>query len=484
MVSLFPHDVLTVHILSLAGEANVTVRLGVVPVAGGEVRWMDLHCGSGKRPSARSESACPTAAAGSNSSGGGGGGGGGFQGAQQSGEAGSRVGATATATAAAAGAGSVARATGVGVDAMDTDGQMQAGTQGALDRNTDRQVAGSEDENDDEHDDADEYLARVMWLPENGLIVQVQNRAQSRLTLLHLDSTTGQRTVVLEERNPVWINLHDCFTPLHRVTASRASAHNGPKPEGKLPGGFIWASERTGFRHLYLYDGAGECLGPITSGEWMVEAVAGVDESRGSIFFTATADSPLETHLYTTSLYPPQVSASSGRQGAAGGAAAAVGGFPGSASVEVGADTGGNGLSLWGLQGSGLPGASFWSRAKAKGGDSDAVGQPSDAAALRAAAPAWLAAGGVQPPPVRLTQGAGRHLVVLDHRLRRFVDVFDSLDSPPAVRLCSLDSGQVLATVFEQPRLEGAVTRLRLQAPEMVQVPADDGTVLHAAIYR
>lgn len=51
---------------------------------------------------------------------------------------------------------------------------------------------------------------------------------------------------------------------------------------------FIWASERSGFMHLYLYKyvpGASEAVEvrQITSGEWVVEFVVGVDQVM--IFF-------------------------------------------------------------------------------------------------------------------------------------------------------------------------------------------------------
>jgi hypothetical protein len=34
-------------IISFPGHKNVRVKLGVVPAAGGDVIWMDLHCGRG-----------------------------------------------------------------------------------------------------------------------------------------------------------------------------------------------------------------------------------------------------------------------------------------------------------------------------------------------------------------------------------------------------------------------------------------------------
>ena len=140
--------------------------------------------------------------------------------------------------------------------------------------------------------DEDIYLARVRWMPGDAqspawLAAQVQNRAQTRLDLLGFDPAGGQCRPVLAEESPVWINLHNILHPLR---------------QGQYAGSFLWASERTGFRHLYLYSRAGELLRALTSGEWMVDDLAGVDEANGMVYFTATLDSPLESHLYAVPL--------------------------------------------------------------------------------------------------------------------------------------------------------------------------------------
>jgi dipeptidyl-peptidase-4 len=47
----------------------------------------------------------------------------------------------------------------------------------------------------------------------------------------------------------------------------------------------LWLSERSGWRHLYLYEREGE-LRPITSGEWEVDTYHGYDEDTGWIYFS------------------------------------------------------------------------------------------------------------------------------------------------------------------------------------------------------
>ncbi|PZP17923.1 MAG: S9 family peptidase, partial [Sphingomonas hengshuiensis] len=61
--------------------------------------------------------------------------------------------------------------------------------------------------------------------------------------------------------------------------------------------------ERTGFGHLYHYKG-GKWT-PLTSGEWVVQALVGVDETKGRLFFTGNKDGFLEQHLYTVDITKP-----------------------------------------------------------------------------------------------------------------------------------------------------------------------------------
>ena len=132
-------------------------------------------------------------------------------------------------------------------------------------------------------DDPDIYLARVNWMPNGSLCAQVENREQTKLDLIRFDISTGQPTTLLTESSDVWINLNDMFRPL-----------NG--------GSFIWASERAGFNHLYLYDSDGNLLRQLTSGDWQVDSITGVDQKRGVIYFTGSKDGPTERHLYRVSI--------------------------------------------------------------------------------------------------------------------------------------------------------------------------------------
>jgi dipeptidyl-peptidase-4 len=130
----------------------------------------------------------------------------------------------------------------------------------------------------------DSYLARVFWWPDGSLGAIALSRDQATVNLLRLDPRTGARQVALHETCPCGITLpRDPVAPL-------------------AAGGFVWASERSGFRHLYLYDAAGALVRPLTTGEWMVDNIAGLDEAGQQVCFTGNREDPTETQLYAVPL--------------------------------------------------------------------------------------------------------------------------------------------------------------------------------------
>jgi dipeptidyl-peptidase-4 len=133
--------------------------------------------------------------------------------------------------------------------------------------------------------ETDIYIPRVNWLTDSKhLAIQRLNRTQTTLDLLIADAATGSTRVALSENDPNWINVSDDLYFLK---------------DGKR---FLWSSERSGYRHLYLYDLDGKQLAQLTKGEWEVSSLDTVDESKGLVYFTAAEKSPLERHLYRVAL--------------------------------------------------------------------------------------------------------------------------------------------------------------------------------------
>lgn len=131
----------------------------------------------------------------------------------------------------------------------------------------------------------DGYLARVKWVGDSHrLSYQWQSRDQQQLTLWLYNHQHKTQKKLLTETADTWLNLHD---DLHFLDDNKH---------------FIWASERSGFKHLYLYRLDGSLIRQLSSGDWQVDELEAVDESTGTLYFTARKESPLESHLYRTQL--------------------------------------------------------------------------------------------------------------------------------------------------------------------------------------
>lgn len=137
-------------------------------------------------------------------------------------------------------------------------------------------------------------LARVEWLADSRrLAIERLNRVQNHLELLFADAASGKCETVLTEQDKYWVNLAgDGFGPT-------ASDDLHFFADGKR---FLWSSERSGFRHLYLYDLAGKQIAQLTHGDWQVDSVAKVDEQEQAVYFTSTRKSPIERQFYRVGL--------------------------------------------------------------------------------------------------------------------------------------------------------------------------------------
>lgn len=128
--------------------------------------------------------------------------------------------------------------------------------------------------------DGSEYLARVDWAPDGRLFVQTQSRDQRRLELRAFDAATGIGQTLLVEESPLWVNLHDML-------------------RFRDDGTFLWASERSGFRNLYLYR-EDACLRALTAVDWPVDELLRVTPTE--VWFAGHGGRPTERHIWRLSL--------------------------------------------------------------------------------------------------------------------------------------------------------------------------------------
>ena len=144
----------------------------------------------------------------------------------------------------------------------------------------------------------DIYLARVNWMKDSQtLTYQWQSRDQKTLELRAFNSQSGKQNTLLTESSNTWVNLND---DLHFLNDQKH---------------FIWASEKSGFKHLYLYKNDGTLVRQLTKGDWVVDEIEAINEKQGLIYFTGRANTPLEQHIYTVSIAGGDIKKLSQRSG-------------------------------------------------------------------------------------------------------------------------------------------------------------------------
>jgi dipeptidyl-peptidase 4 len=131
---------------------------------------------------------------------------------------------------------------------------------------------------------ADFLISRVSWTPDSKKVVyQAQNREQTFLDVNFEDARDGKSTNVIHESSKAWVAINE-------------------NPIWLKDGSFLWASERSGWEHIYHYNAEGKLLRQITDGKWEVTSIEGVDEDNGFIYFSATEHSHTAPHGYRVKL--------------------------------------------------------------------------------------------------------------------------------------------------------------------------------------
>ncbi len=129
-------------------------------------------------------------------------------------------------------------------------------------------------------DERDNYLPRMEWVDETRLVIQQLNRLQNRLAIYVADVITAQADVVLNEQDDAWVDVEET---LHWL-----AGHSR----------FAWLSERDGWRHIYLVSINGQAIKPVTSGDFDVMEILGIDDSDQWIYFYASPSNATQSYLY------------------------------------------------------------------------------------------------------------------------------------------------------------------------------------------
>ncbi len=133
--------------------------------------------------------------------------------------------------------------------------------------------------------DGDGYVVPAFsWTTDSrSACYRVLNRAQNREEVRLFTLAGGTSKTLFVEQAPDWVNVAD-------------------PPRFLRDGRYVWKSERTGYAHLFVGRSAGGEPAQITRGDWLVDKIAGVDEVRGLVYFTATEENVRRRQIYRVSL--------------------------------------------------------------------------------------------------------------------------------------------------------------------------------------
>jgi len=126
-------------------------------------------------------------------------------------------------------------------------------------------------------------VSDIKWSKGSNYVTFEYNRRGHQVyDIIKMDAASGELKVVVNETSPTFI---DYSGKKYRYDAEETDE-------------IIWASERDGWNHLYLYDlKTGKVKNQITSGEWVVRDVAFVDEKNRQIVFQAGGKEPGDPYL-------------------------------------------------------------------------------------------------------------------------------------------------------------------------------------------
>ena len=131
----------------------------------------------------------------------------------------------------------------------------------------------------------DLYVPRLKWTNNpNQVCIFTLNRHQNDLTLHSFDSKTKKKSILLNEKNKYYIEMHDDLTFLQDKS------------------GFIWVSEKNGYNQVYLYDMNGTEVRCLTPGKFDVIRLYGIDEKNKKVYYLSAEKSPMEHQVYEVSL--------------------------------------------------------------------------------------------------------------------------------------------------------------------------------------
>ena len=132
----------------------------------------------------------------------------------------------------------------------------------------------------------------VWWKDSRGFTFEYNQRGHQVYRVIEVDAETGKTRTVIDEESKTFFYYNQLGPGLSGGRRYRHDLDDGKE--------IIWASERDGWEHLYLYDGVtGKVKNQITKGDWIVREVDRVDDDKRQIWFYAGGLIPGQDPYFT-----------------------------------------------------------------------------------------------------------------------------------------------------------------------------------------
>ncbi|MFN8571488.1 MAG: DPP IV N-terminal domain-containing protein [Gemmatimonadaceae bacterium] len=135
------------------------------------------------------------------------------------------------------------------------------------------------------------YLPRAAWVDNDSIAVTRYPRRQDRAELLMLSATSGDGRTVEIDRDSAYVGSGFAGVEGDGMTWLRSGD------------AFLWASDRTGWRQVFLMSRAGAVIRQVTTDGADVLDVLAVDEARDMLYVTMAAPTPTQRQVFRFSIH-------------------------------------------------------------------------------------------------------------------------------------------------------------------------------------
>ena len=134
----------------------------------------------------------------------------------------------------------------------------------------------------------DQYIPRMKWTKSSDVLAFIRlNRLQNHMELIHHSISKSNETIVYEEKSDTSIEIESIGNDITYLNDQKS---------------FIFTSEKSGFKHIYLQDFTTGKQQLITQGNWEVDDLYGFDEKTKTLYFNSTERTPIGRDVYQIQL--------------------------------------------------------------------------------------------------------------------------------------------------------------------------------------